>query len=130
MLNFLQVIILFAIQNRDKAVILESEAFLRELLGYGRFLPKRVKKALYMNILPQNPKDFITIKVLKNGGFPSDFTSKCCSCSALNLNLQHLPQQGRIACDMHGLIMRSTAMKLVRAVADTIGQYFHPFTNK
>lgn len=63
MFNFLQVVILFAVKYGDKAVILEGEAFLRELLGYGRVPFKRYEKAFNMNILPQNPNDFITLGV-------------------------------------------------------------------
>ena len=40
-LDPVQVIILFAVKNGDKAVVLECEAFLRELLGYGRFPSKK-----------------------------------------------------------------------------------------
>lgn len=50
MLDLVQVVVLFAVQNGNQTIILECEAFLRELLGYGRF---PYKKVLYMNILPQ-----------------------------------------------------------------------------
>jgi hypothetical protein len=41
MLDLVQVIILLAVQNGNKAIILKREAFLRKLLGYGRSPSKK-----------------------------------------------------------------------------------------